>query len=177
MTKQPASPDEFIKLLTEHQSQLMGYIMASLGNHANAMDVLQQTNIVLWQKSEELRCRDEFLPWALTVAKYKVLSFVRDEQRDRLVFTPEVTRFMLEASDSLIESFPERLRALRLCLSELPEPKLRIITRRYGHNESLKEIAASRRLTVESLKGRLKRIRRSLAKCVNRRLALEERLG
>ena len=46
---------EFIGLLTDHQVDLQAFILSSLGDYSNALDVLQRTNIVLWKKAVEFR--------------------------------------------------------------------------------------------------------------------------
>lgn len=171
MPDQPTPTAEFIKLLTEHQSHLMGYIMASLGNYANAADVLQQTNVVLWQKAEQLHSGRAFMPWAMTVARYKILSFLRDQQRDRLVFSPEVTEAMSIIAFEKAEELSARQMALRECVGTLPESKLGVLQQHYSQNESLKQIAANNQCSVDSVKSRLKRIRKLLSECVDRRLA------
>lgn len=168
MSNHQVPTDEFIKLLTEHQSQLLGFVMASLGNYENAADVLQQTNVVLWQKAEQLRAGSEFLPWALAIAKFKVLSFVRDQQRERLVFSPEITEQLSELALTRVEDMSTRRLALRECLKKLPPPKQEMLQQYYTYNLSIAKIAANTQSSAEAIKSRLKRVRRTLAECVDR---------
>jgi RNA polymerase sigma-70 factor (ECF subfamily) len=47
-------PDEqFVRLLTTHQSRLAGFIFALMASGDGAQDVLQETNLVLWRKAGE----------------------------------------------------------------------------------------------------------------------------
>ena len=89
--------EAYVQELTANQSRLRGFILASLGNYADAADVLQRTNLVLWKKAGEFRPGAEFLPWGLTIARYEVLSFLRDGQRDRHVYSTAVAELMLDA--------------------------------------------------------------------------------
>lgn len=171
MTSSTNPSDDFVLLLTEHQSQLMGYILAALGDHTNAADVLQQTNLVLWQKSAELRSSDEFMPWAITVAKYKVLSFVRDKSRGKLFFSSEVTEAMLDVVEEGLDELPQRQLALRECLKELPESRVQLLLGRYCENTNLTQIAEQAGMSVDAIKGRLVRIRKWLANCIEHRIA------
>ena len=177
MAPSSSPSDQFVRQLTEHQPQLMGFILASLGSYANAADVLQETNVVLWQKSEELRNVDEFMPWALAIARFKVLSFVRDRQRERLVFSPEVSEALSTVALSTVERIPERLDALRECLAQLPESKLVVLRQRYAHDMSLSQIAAESATPIGTVKNRLKRIRGLLSDCVNRRIGGSKQLA
>jgi hypothetical protein len=81
---------EFIGLLTEHQVDMQAFILSSLGDYSDTLDELQRTNIVLWKKASQFRAGAPFLPWALKVAKFEVLAFMRARRRDRQVFCPEV---------------------------------------------------------------------------------------
>ena len=47
----PEPLSEFITLLTEHQPVLRGYIRSLLPNASDIQDVLQNTNIVLWERA------------------------------------------------------------------------------------------------------------------------------
>lgn len=169
MPKQESSGDDFVSQLTRHQNQLMGFILASLGSYENASDVLQETNVVLWQKSAELRNTDDFLPWALTIAKYKVLSFVRDTRREKLVFGPEVTEALTEVAARQLDVLPERLSALRECLAKLPESKLDVLRQRYAMDKSVCAIAEENHTPIGTVKNRLRRVRNLLSECVRRR--------
>ncbi|MEM9660234.1 MAG: sigma factor, partial [Planctomycetota bacterium] len=113
--------DEFVKQLTAHQPHLLGYVSASLGGYDNATDVLQQANVTLLQRHADLRRVDEFLPWAITITKFTILSFVRDAKRDRLVFAPEVVNAMTDIAARKIGVVDERRHAIRDCLKGLPQ--------------------------------------------------------
>lgn len=169
MSSQQGSNDDFVGQLTRHQNQLMGFILASLGSYDNASDVLQETNVVLWQKSSELRDTEDFLPWALTIARYKVLSYVRDSSREKLVFGPEVTEALTEIAARRLEALPERLAALRECLASLPESKLEVLRQRYVLDKSVSAIAEENHMPLGTVKNRLRRVRDLLSECVQRR--------
>lgn len=165
-----APSDEFVRRLTEGQAQLLGFIMAGVGNYADASDILQQTNIVLLKKFEELQELDAFLPWAITVAKFKVLSFARDQARERLRFAPDVIEAMCDTAEAQVELVPKRLVALRECLGALPQKNVRLLQQRYTYNTPLKEIAKASHCSVDSIKGKLKRLRQLLSRCIDGRL-------
>lgn len=136
----PAS-DEFIQLLTMYQSHLRAFIFASVCNYVHCEDILQQTNLILWKKCGDFRPGAEFLPWALAIARFEILAFYRDSQRNRLVFHPDVAELMMEAAIPGIEQVSERQRALRECVKHLSERNLKVLKLFYVAEASMKEIA------------------------------------
>lgn len=170
MPSQPCPSDEFVRCLTEAQSQLLGYIMASVGNFDDASDVLQQTNVVLLKKWNELRALEDFVPWAITVARFELLAFGRRRRRGELQFSPELSEAMAAIAAEEIGQMPARLEALRECLGRLPERNVGLLRSRYATDSSLEEIAQQMSCSVDSVKGRLKRVRRLLGDCIDRQL-------
>ena len=59
----------FVEALTECQEPLRAYCFAKVGNWADASDVLQATNVKLWEKMEDWDQMRPFLPWAIGVAR------------------------------------------------------------------------------------------------------------
>ena len=58
--------DLFCELLTLHQGQLHGYILALVGNRADADDLFQSTSMVLWRKFDTFQPGSSFLAWGPT---------------------------------------------------------------------------------------------------------------
>lgn len=174
MSKEDAQPsDRFVQLLTEHQVQLRGFILASLGDDADSHDVLQSTNLALWRKAAEFRPDAELLPWALGVARFEILAFLRDRSRDRLVFRAELVEAMADTASELVAKMPARRLALRECLKEVPEKNRILLRLRYAHNQSITQISAFSGRSMDGVKSLLLRIRKALARCIELRLAEE----
>jgi len=90
MSKTKEQTERFVQQLTGCQTRLYAYILMLLPNHDNAADVLQETNLVLWRKADEFVDGTEFGAWACRIAHFQVLAWLRDAQRDRHVFDPEL---------------------------------------------------------------------------------------
>lgn len=158
--------EAYVQELTACQGRLRGYILASLGNYADAADVLQRTNLVLWKKASEFRPGAEFLPWGLTIARYEVLSFLRDGQRDRHVYSTEVAELMLDSAEAEASDPNDRQAALRKCLERVPRRNRELLWQRYGAEMSIRQIAAESHRTEDSIKSLFLRIRKGLERCV-----------
>lgn len=158
--------EAYVQELTANQSRLRGFILASLGNYADAADVLQRTNLVLWKKAGEFRPGAEFLPWGLTIARYEVLSFLRDGQRDRHVYSTTVAELMLDAAEDEAADANDRQAALRKCLEKVPRRNRELLWQRYSAEMSIRQIAAEANRSEDSIKSLFLRIRKGLERCV-----------
>lgn len=165
--------EEFIKQLTENQNQLYGYVFSLLGDHNQAADVVQETNLVLWRKLDEFDSRRPFLPWAYAIARFQVLAHLRDHKRDRLLLDAE----LVEAMSGKIEQQANHLEAirnaLRSCIRELTPANRELIESRYHRYLSVGEIATMTTRTEGAVKVALLRIRRQLSECIQKRMAVE----
>ena len=66
--------DEFIVHLTACQNRLYAYVFSLLPDRERRRDVLQETNLVLWRKSDQFMAGTDFGAWACKVAYFEVLA-------------------------------------------------------------------------------------------------------
>jgi len=164
------APDrEFVYQLTDWQNRLFGYLVTLLGNLHDARDVLQATNLVLWQKIGEFEPGSNFGAWARKIAYFQALAFLRDRKRDRHVFDDDLlTRFAEEEADTAGEE--ERELALRDCLGQLPERSRKMLQRRYHDGDSVRKLAKDLGKKKSAMKMALMRIRQALLTCIESKL-------
>ena len=151
--------DRYVHELIGCQGRLRAFILAALGNQANSADVLQRTNLVLRKKAGEFRAGAEFMPWALAIARYEVLSFLRDHRRDRHVFCEDVATLMLDAAANEVADPGDRETALRACLEMLPSKSRKLLWKRYDEGKSIKQIAGETGRSEDSVKCHFLRLR------------------
>lgn len=169
----PLSTESFVSVLTQHQTHLLGFIRASLGNRGNAEDVLQQTNLALWRKSAQFDPEADFLPWAITFARFEIMAFLRDNSRDRMVFDSDVVELMTGIAAEQMPSVTRRQEALQKCLKQLKFESRSIMEQKYLKGMQVKEISQIVGRSTGAIKTRLLRTRRMLADCVRRSLKEE----
>ena len=87
---------EFVQLLTGIQSNLYSYICSLIVDTSGAFDVLQETNVVLWDKADEYDPGRPFRPWAYQIAYLQVLAYRKRCVRSRLVFDESLVSEMAE---------------------------------------------------------------------------------
>lgn len=160
---------EFIALLTEAQPKLFAYISMLLGGTQESANVLQETNVVLWKKSRDFRPGTNFTAWAREIAYFKVLSYLRDRKRSRVIVDQQRIEAALAASTAGDGDADRRI-ALRHCLSELNDDQLDLLRLRYRVEAPLTEIASGMGKSEAAIKMSLRRLRLRLLACIQRRM-------
>ena len=166
------APDkEFVYQLTASQKRLLAFLTSLLGNVEEARDVLQETNLVLWQKMDEFEPGTNFGAWSNKVAYFRALSFIRDRKRDRHIFNDDLLARFAEESEAFSAREEEKELALRDCLSNLPVNQRQVISLRYEEDQSVKELAISLGKKESAMKMMLMRIRKRLFSCIETKMA------
>jgi RNA polymerase sigma-70 factor (ECF subfamily) len=159
--------DEFLQVITEFQGRLFGFVLAMLGDVDQANEVLQETNLVLWRKSDEFEPGSDFKAWSFRVAQFQVMAFRQRQIRDRLVFSDEVIEQFSRDAAAQDEAYEQRIELLGTCIDSLSERNRDVLCRFYDQGESLDTIAASLKRTANAVGQMLFRIRRSLIQRVS----------
>ena len=174
MGDQISKSSEFAKLYAGGQSRLFAFICSLVGNHDAASEILQETNVVMWEKQEEFQLGTNFTAWSFRIARFQVLAMRERVSRDRLIFSQETLDLMTGEIAEFSEQHQERQEALARCLEELPQAQGELIRRRYLHDSPVSEIASGLKRSPNTISVRLHRIRTALAECVQRRLQAAE---
>jgi RNA polymerase sigma-70 factor (ECF subfamily) len=162
---------EFVQLLTGVQSRLYAYICSMLADAAGARDVLQETNLALWDKAGEYDPARPFAPWAYRVAYLQVLAYRKRVARSRLVFDEQLVSELAEQTRARDDDLDRRLEALHHCVGRLDEPRRELLDLRYARGESVDRIAGRLRKPPNVVAASLYRIRKALLGCIESRLA------
>ncbi len=167
------TPDlkHFGQLLASAQFELYAFVCILMESENDASDVLQDTNLALWNHAERYDASLPFLPWARSFAYNQVRAFRSKQSRSRLVFDEELLDWFAEhaSTESIDTRYPaEVMGHLESCLSKLTEEQRRILKLNYIGGSSLKEMASQLGRSVVSVGVMLHRIRASLALCMKR---------
>lgn len=166
---------EFVRQLTLHQAAVLSYINSLMPGCSAAQDVLQETNIKLWEKKDDFIPGTNFKSWAFAVARFELLGQRRRLQRNGwLVFSDTVAE---QLADDLAESDDDHesaLQALDHCLNKLRPHDQDLVRTRYGSACGLDEYALSLNRSSGTMKARLFKIRAALRRCVENSLSEKE---
>jgi RNA polymerase sigma-70 factor, ECF subfamily len=171
----PDQSELFVQLVTQYQQRVHLFILSLVTNRADAEEILQETNLVLWRKFAEFRPGSDFRAWAFQVAYNKVKSFQERHGRDRLRFGTEVTDRLAAIATSTPDSVPAELEALDVCKRQLSQQDRDLIERRYQPGATTASVAAEVGRSVAAVYKAVVRIRRALYECVQRAIRREER--
>ncbi len=172
---QPSFDETFVDRITSAQQALFAYILVLLPNIADASDVLQETNLVLWRKRDEFRTELDFLPWAKAIARFQVLAILKQQHRRRLRFSDTLLSQLAEepAARETPELESEHV-ALGDCIDELAPPNQELLRLRYSTDLTLQQIAQQSNRSEGAVRGALYRIRGELADCIRHKMRSKE---
>lgn len=165
--------EEFVQLFTRYQRRLYVYILAQVHNPVDAEEVLQETNLVVWRKCRQFEPGTNFLAWCSRIASYEVLKYRERRRKDKLHFSEQ---FLEAVSQEVVESedrLEEQRKALHVCLGKLRPRDRELIRQRYASGKNGKAVAEVLGRPANSVYQSLGRIRKTLLKCIKRRLAVE----
>jgi RNA polymerase sigma-70 factor (ECF subfamily) len=162
--------EQFVREMTRCQNSVFAFILSLVPNADAARDILQNTNVVLWQKSAHFEPNTNFLAWAREVARQEVLAHRRDFARDRHLFDDSLLDRLAAAGESKVDDPDERAQAFERCLASLPSRQRDLVCARYSPGGSVRKIAESRGQSASAISVTLSRIRKSLADCIQRKL-------
>lgn len=166
----PASQAEFVALLTEAHSKLLGYLMSLLGQQNDAEDVLQQASVIMWEKFNTFEPGTDFFRWASRIAFYEARNFQRMASRSRLHFDDDLLATLSEERLEDLSLKSTRVSALESCLQKLSEANCKLVKATYCDRSSIVQLAGQLKVAPQTLYNRLNLIRRALADCVERQL-------
>jgi RNA polymerase sigma-70 factor (ECF subfamily) len=165
--------DQFLRLYAEHEPALRAFVRMLVPSLRDASDVMQEVAVVLWQKFADFDATRDFRKWAFGVARYEVLSFLRDRGRDRHVFDDALVNKLADEAAVGEPRHDAQREALESCLHKLPEPQRVLVLAAYAKGARMDELAELRGQTAMSLYKMLHRIRQALLECVRRSIARE----
>ena len=149
--------------------------MSLLGNVDDAEEVVQESGLVLWKKFHEYQPGTDFIRWACQIARFQSLKVRARRFRGPQVFSNEFLAMVAAAAEERSQAELEaRQKAISQCMQELRAADHDLISRRYGKSRSTREVAEALHRSVQGTRRSLQRIREILAKCVRRKLSIEE---
>ena len=171
-----SSDPEFVTNLTEHQEILHAFLISLLPGAPEVDDILQRTNLVLWEKRATFEPGTSFKSWALAVTYWEARAWMSERKRgDWLVVDDSLAQKLIRH----IETQPEQsanasVPALKTCLAKLRDSDRLLVLSHHQHEKSLAECGRIFDRSPESLSVSLVRIRAALRRCIKSLLAVEE---
>lgn len=167
-SRMPSKTGDFVQLMIGSQSRLYAFIMSLVCDPDQAADILQQTNLVMWEKSDQFAAGTNFSAWAYQIARFQVMAHRQKRRRDRHVFDDETLAAVAGEFEERAEELDDKLTALSRCLNQLGDDARSLIRTRYRDGRSVKEIADGLGHSANRVAVRLHRLRLALLECIER---------
>jgi RNA polymerase sigma-70 factor (ECF subfamily) len=174
-TPESGKMERFAALLASCQRRVFLYAMGLLHNPADAEEVLQETNLVLWRKFDQYQPGSDFGQWACRVAHYEVLKVREKKARQERLFSGEFIEVLAAESASSVDRTDARREALAGCLKKLREQDRQLLMHRYQPSATTRSVAEALGRSVQGTRKSLHRVRMALLACIQRTLATGER--
>jgi RNA polymerase sigma-70 factor, ECF subfamily len=169
--------EDFVRLFSKYEGNVRAFTSSLLPTWEGVDEVMQQTSLVMWRKSDQFNCSGEeksYLDWAFTIARYEVLKYRRKWATDRLVFSEDVYQLLAEEAAEVAVEQSARERALKGCLLKLQPAQRSLIQTSYADGVSIKDAAEIVGRTPTGLYKALARIRKHLHKCIQTTIQSEQ---
>lgn len=170
-------PDiDFVKLLADHQTVIRSFVISLLPGAPGVDDVIQETNALMWKKRAEFEIGTNYRAWALTIARFQVMSHRRIlRQRRWVTLDSDVAELLADELESQPDpDFTERrIEALRTCIGQVRPEDRDLLMQRYWHKTRLQDFAVIHGRSLNGLKVQLFRLRAALKRCIESQLQLQ----
>lgn len=174
--------NDFVALLSRHDQAIRRFVRSLLPNRDAADDVVQETALECWRKFDsftgtQTEDENEFVRWACVIARYKALSWLRDQGRDKLVFRESVIEALATSALSQLDQREAERRAVDGCLAKLSDAQRKLVLSVHSPGQSVASIAKETGQQARRLYYQLDTLRTSLQRCIEKQLQKELRHG
>ncbi len=162
------SEAEAVQRIASHQRDIYFYVRSLVLDPEEVADIVQDTNLVLWQKHDQFNTIKDFRAWAFQIARYKLLEHRAQGKKKCLCFSDAlVDQLAIQASRGSSDD-NEMLDRLNHCIALLVPRDREILSKRYTALASCNSIAQAVGRPIGWVYKALNRIRQELLDCMSR---------
>jgi RNA polymerase sigma-70 factor (ECF subfamily) len=161
---------EFVNLHTRHDIRLRALAFSLVPNWADAEEILQQANLVLWQKFGDFRTGTNFFAWASQIVRLTAKDFLARQRRAKVRFSDQFYDLVAQETTDLADELAERERLLRDCVAKLKARQRDVVRLRYHDGKPVADVAGVLGTTAKAIYHALEHIHAALHDCVSRGL-------
>jgi len=164
---------QFTALWTQAQPAVFAFISSTVISFDDAEDVLQKVASVAVTKFDEFDSARPFTGWAIGIAQYEILMYLRTHANDRHEFVAEALGHIAVAFENVAPDLDEQRGALAACLKRLTCRSREVVEKRYAEGLKTAAIARLMGLTPGNVSVILNRSYQKLRECIDTRLAAD----
>ena len=162
-----------IRYWTLAQPVISAYVSSVVRDFRDRDDVLQAIAVAVLESFHAYDPARPFTGWAIGIARNQIGSYLRERQRNRLVFDGETVEQLATAFSQIEPEHTRALEYLRECLGKLEGRARQLCELRYENDLKPAAIANILGMAPNSVAKSLQRIREQLRRCMERRAAIE----
>ena len=165
---QPSHVERVQMLFVRHEGAVRAFVRALQPSFSDADDVLQETFLTVSRKAASFEPGTNFVAWACSIARLKVLENLRQQRRANVLSEAALIALADDAPDP--EAMGMREQALGRCLEKLAPKSRDLLWRRYTSRQTSDEMAAAVGMTSMAVRVALSKARAFLRDCVDTEL-------
>lgn len=164
----------FVNLMVSNRRRIQAFILMLVPNINDAEDIFQETILEMWKKFDTFQVGTDFVAWAVTIAKYKVLTFRKKTLSSKMQFSNEIIELLESTAGPKVDKLHEHLEVLKKCMGRLREKDVLLLKLRYENDMTYKAISSRTGKSPVVIHRMMSAIHASLATCIRRTLRLED---
>ena len=173
--KADARTAEFLWLLALHDLRLHAFVLSLVPSWADAQDIAQEVRLALWEQFDDYDASKDFGTWSRTIAYYKILTYRKRSARQHAKLSAAMLEQVAQHFQTLPDDDEDRHRALVSCLRRMRNDLRDLLSRHYGGEHSLRELAEQTDRSYDAVRQSVVRARKWLGDCIERTMREEER--
>jgi RNA polymerase sigma-70 factor, ECF subfamily len=170
---QGGNADAFARLVERYHRGVRACLVARLDDPHEAEDLAQEVFITAFRKIREFDPERPMEPWLRSIAFNHLRNHWRKFRAHAIGGNAELAALLDQRVAA--ECGPEResrlFAVLQECLEQIDGPARELLQRRYGEEQSVRELAVRLNRGYSALTMQLHRLRELLADCIDRKLA------
>jgi RNA polymerase sigma-70 factor (ECF subfamily) len=176
---QAGDREAFDRIVLAYQARLRGHVARTVPSSQDTYDLVQEVFLEAYRQLSKVDPEKPFGPWLWSICRHRVSDYFRRRYRrgpavESLGLVDEaLARLAAEPDPDEEEGSDRRLTALEGCVKRLDDGHRQILSLRYHHGLSLKDLAEKLRRSSAGLAMLLLRLREKLEDCVRNRLREE----
>lgn len=164
---------EFMRLFTSHEIRLRAFAISMVSNYADAEDILQEANMVMWKKFDQFQSGTSFMAWGGRVVYLAALRHRQNKKRNPASFCEDFYSAMANVAlrEDVTLQLGEQEHALSECIGKLSPQQRRMIQARYMDNVTVNQMSTMFNRSVQAVYKALNRTRQALFECVSSKIS------
>lgn len=159
--------DLFVQIVDQYKNRIYRLCLSLLKNSSAAEDTTQEIFIKIYESLTGFQFRSSFSTWVYSIAYYTCIDKLRQAKHEHLSLDNILAKKGDLVSDQQSSSFMdsiEKREIIEQVEERMPAEYMRLLHLKITHNYTYQEIAEIMRISVNAVKGKLKRARKKFIK-------------